>query len=77
MLQRALILNPDILPAHRILATTYSELGREAEARAAVAEMRRLSPEISIEAMRHGGLPFKDPVFLDRYLTALRKAGLE
>ena len=76
-LQRVLVLNPDLLPAHRALAATYCELGRQVEARAEVAEMRRLNPEISIDAMRQGGLPFKDPAFLDRYLTALRNAGLE
>jgi len=77
VLQRARILSPDFLSIYRTLAAIYSELGRQAEARAAVAEMRRLNPEISIDAMRQGGLPFKDSAFLDRYLNALRQAGLK
>src|SRR5713101_4412517 len=41
-LKRALIRNPNYLPAHRELAVIYSELGQEAEARAATAEVLRI-----------------------------------
>jgi adenylate cyclase len=68
--------NPDFLPAHEYLAAIYSELGREAEARAEVAEILRLSPHRSLEVFRQR-LPYKDPAVTERYLAALRKAGLE
>jgi TolB-like protein/Flp pilus assembly protein TadD len=68
--------NPDHLPLHLHLAVSYSELGREAEARAEVAELRRVSPNFSLEGVRRV-MPFKDPADLERYLTALRKAGLK
>jgi TolB-like protein/Tfp pilus assembly protein PilF len=73
-LQKALPLNPNWLPTHLYLAVIYSELGRE-EARAEVAEVLRLSPNFSLEGVRRT-LPFKDPAEAERYLAALRKAGL-
>ena len=68
--------NPDVLAAHLFLATIYSELGREAEARAEVAEVLRISPSYSLEVYRQR-LPYKDPAVLEHQLVALRKAGLK
>ncbi len=68
--------SPNLLIGHNILAATYSELGREAEARAEVAEVLRLSPNFSLEIGQQM-FPFKDPAELERYLAALRKAGLK
>jgi adenylate cyclase len=70
------IRNPDHLPLHLHLTVSYSELGRDEEARAEVAELRRLSPTYSLEGVRQV-MPFKDPADLERYLAALRKAGLK
>jgi tetratricopeptide (TPR) repeat protein len=75
-LKKALPLNPNLLPTHEILAVTYGELGREEEARAELAEVLRLSPSISLEVRRQR-LPFKDPAVLERWIAALRKAGLK
>jgi tetratricopeptide (TPR) repeat protein len=75
-LQRALALTPDHGGAHYELAILYSEGGREEEARAEVAELRRLVPTISAEVLRPG-IPYKDPAEVERMLAALRKAGLE
>jgi len=75
-LQNATIRNPKFPSPHLHLAVSYSELGRDAEARAEVAELRRLSPTYSLEGVRRV-MPFKDPVELERYLAALRKAGLK
>jgi adenylate cyclase len=72
----ALMRNPDFLSGHTQLAVLYSELGREEEARAEVAEMLRISPQFSLKAYRQK-VPFKDPTALERYLAALRKAGLK
>jgi tetratricopeptide (TPR) repeat protein len=74
--QRALALNPEYLTAHLNLAVVYSELGREEEARAAVAAVQRINPHYTIEVGRQLW-PFKDPADLERFITALRKAGLK
>jgi tetratricopeptide (TPR) repeat protein len=67
---------PDILGAHLTLAAVYSELGKEAEARAEAAEVLRLNPQFSLEVHRQR-VPIKDPAVLERHLAALRKAGLK
>jgi adenylate cyclase len=76
VLQSATLRNPDYLPPHLHLLLSYSELGRDAEARAELTEIRRLNPNASLEFYRRG-MVFKDPASLERYLTALRKAGLK
>lgn len=67
---------PNILGAHLILAAVYSELGREAEARAEAAEMLRINPKFSLEVHKER-VPIKDPAMLERHIVALRKAGLK
>ncbi len=61
---------------HAELAVSYSELGREEEARAEAAEILRVSPNFSVEVVRQR-LPYKDPAVLERVLDGLRKAGLQ
>jgi TolB-like protein/Tfp pilus assembly protein PilF len=75
-LKKALTLNPNLLAVHWNLAAIYSELGREEEARAEVAEMLRLSPNFSLEFARQNS-PYKDPAVTERLAAALRKAGLK
>jgi hypothetical protein len=65
-----------MLPGHLMLAAVYSELGKEAEAQAEVAEVLRLNPKFSLEVHRQR-MPIKDPVVLERQIAALRKAGLK
>jgi TolB-like protein/Tfp pilus assembly protein PilF len=67
---------PNILGAHLTLAAVYSELGREAEARAKAAEVLRLNPQFSLEVHKER-VPIKDPAVLERHIAALRKAGLK
>jgi adenylate cyclase len=67
--------NPDHLTAHVLLAATYSELGRDEEARAEAAEILRISPNYSLAIVQER-LPYKDATPLDRQLVAMRKAGL-
>jgi adenylate cyclase len=67
---------PDILGAHLTLAAVYSELDREAEARAEAAEVLRLNPNFSLEVHKQR-VPIEDPKTLERHLAALRKAGLQ
>jgi adenylate cyclase len=75
-LKTATIRNPDHLPFHLHLAVSYSELGRDAEARAEVAELLRISPTFSLEGVRRV-MPFKNQAESERYLAALGKAGLK
>ncbi len=51
-IQDALRRNPNFLPARRVLAVIYAELGRDKEARAEVAEILRISPGASLDRWR-------------------------
>jgi adenylate cyclase len=75
-LKKVLTLNPNFAPAHWNLAACYAELGRLEEARAEVAEALRLNPNASLEVMKQN-TPYKNPADLERFLAALRKAGLK
>jgi tetratricopeptide (TPR) repeat protein len=74
--KRTIQFNPNQPGPHAFLATIYSELGREEEARAEVGELLRISPNYSVESGRQR-LPFKDPAEVERVLDGLRKAGLK
>jgi adenylate cyclase len=76
LLKRYLAYYPNILGAHLTLAAVYSELGKEAEARAEAAEVLRINPKFSLEVHKERA-PLKDPAMLERHITALRKAGLK
>lgn len=67
---------PNILDAHLTLAAVYSELGKEAEARAEAAEVLRINPRFSLQVHKER-VPIKDPALLERHLAALCKAGLK
>ena len=75
-LKQYLIRYPDILDTHLTLAAVYSELGKEAEAQVEAAEALRINPKFSLEVHKER-VPIKDPVVLERHITALRKAGLK
>jgi adenylate cyclase len=75
-LKKALTLNPNLAPAHWNLAACYAELGRLEEARAEGAEVLRVNPNASLEVWRQT-IPYKNPADLERFLAALRKAGLK
>jgi adenylate cyclase len=66
----------DYWNTHLQLAAIYSELGRELEAQAEVAEVVRTNPQMSLEILRRMSVQ-KDPAVLERFLAALRKAGLK
>ena len=74
--KKALDRNPNYLPAHAFLAASYSSLGREAEATAAVKEVLRVNPKFSLEFYAKT-LPYKNKADIERYIAALRKAGLK
>jgi adenylate cyclase len=74
--KKVLSRNRNILDAHLVLIISYSELGRDEEARAEAAEVLRISPDYSVEVIRQTW-PYKDPAYMERTLAGLRKAGLK
>jgi adenylate cyclase len=58
------------------LAMSYAQLGRQAEAAAAVAELSRLYPDFSMERWLSDFGTIKDQQTLAHYLEGARKAGL-
>jgi adenylate cyclase len=73
--KKLLDVNPNYLPAHAFLAASYSSLGRETEAAAAAKEVLRINPKFSLESYAKT-LPYKNKADIERYVAALRKAGL-
>jgi adenylate cyclase len=61
---------------HLMLAATYSEMGREKEARAEAAEVLRIDPKFSLDFFAKTTL-FKEQSVRDKIFNALRKAGLK
>jgi adenylate cyclase len=73
--KKALGDSPNYLPAHAFLAASYISLGRESEAAAAAREVLRINPKFCLESYAKT-LPYKNKSDIERYLAALRKAGL-
>ena len=74
--KKSLQRSPDNFFAHLSLAATYSMMGREQEARAEAAEVLRLNPKFSVDSYAKR-LMFKDQSVTDKFIDALRKAGLK
>jgi hypothetical protein len=62
--------------AHLGLAATLMLAGREDEARKQAAELLRIDPKFSLERFAKT-LTYKNQAEIDRYIGALRKAGLK
>jgi TolB-like protein/tetratricopeptide (TPR) repeat protein len=67
--------SPTHIGAHVELVVCASELGHEGQARAEVAEIKQISPQISLESLRRS-LPYKDDGLREHLLTHLSNAGL-
>jgi adenylate cyclase len=74
--KKALQRSPDNLLAHVFLATAYSMMSREKEARAEAAEVLRINPKFSVDYFAKT-LPFKDQKATNNLINALHKAGLK
>jgi adenylate cyclase len=74
--RKALQREPNNIFAHTNLAGTYIMMGREKEARAEAAEVLRINQKFSLDNYAKT-LSFKDQSVTDRYVAALRKAGLK
>ena len=75
VLKKALHYQPDYFRAHLALAVCYAALGREEEAHAEAAEVLRLNPKFSVKNAAKRS-PIRDKAVKERYIDALRKAGL-
>jgi adenylate cyclase len=67
---------PNSLGAHAFLAASYVELGQVQEARAQVSEIRRISPQMSLEFLKERAT-LQDPSFANRFYSDLSQAGLK
>jgi predicted Zn-dependent protease len=74
VLKQSLTAYPNNIGGRLILVFVYTEVGRNADARAEAAEVQRLSPLFS--RWDRGGPRIKDKALRDRYLAAWHKAGL-
>jgi adenylate cyclase len=75
-LKQALRYNPKFVALHTHLAVCYAALGREEEAHTEAAEVLRLNPEFSLKNLVKK-MPIRDKAVEERYIDALRKAGLK
>ncbi|MDH3558099.1 MAG: tetratricopeptide repeat protein [Deltaproteobacteria bacterium] len=74
--KKAIYKQPTLLFAHLGLAASYIYVGQEEEAHAEAAEVLKVDPEFSLERYART-LPYKNKADTDRYVDALRKAGLK
>jgi adenylate cyclase len=74
--KKAIQIESDNLVAHLHLAATYSLMGREREARFEAVEVLRINPKFSLEEIVKRYI-FRDQSSRDRFVSALRKAGLK
>jgi adenylate cyclase len=74
--KKALHRTPDSAMPFLGLAATYSLMGREKEAQDEAAKVLRIDPKFSLEYYAKS-LLFKNHADFDRYIDALRKAGLK
>jgi adenylate cyclase len=74
--KNGLQLAPESVFSRLGLAAAYSELGREEHARVEAAEVLKLDPKFTLVSHAKG-LLYKNKDDTDRYLAALRKAGLK
>jgi adenylate cyclase len=74
--EKALQLETDNLYTHITTTVAYSLCGREEEARATAAEVLRINPKFSCDYFAKR-LTYKNQADKDRFIEALRKAGLK
>ena len=74
-LKKAEHLSPNAINIRIRLATCYSSLGQEDEARAEVAALLKLNPRLSLGSFAKA-VPYKNKADLDQFISALGKAGM-
>jgi adenylate cyclase len=74
--EKAIRQAPDSLLANRAMTAIYSMSGREEEARVQAAEVLRIQPKFSLKKFEKK-IKYKEKTDKERYISALRKAGLK
>lgn len=74
--EKAIRQEPNSLYAHIAMTVIYSLSGREEKARAEAAEVLRVHPKFSLNKYEKR-VRYKNQADTDRYISALRKAGLK
>jgi adenylate cyclase len=74
--EKAIRQAPDSLLANRCMTAIYSMSGREEEARVQAAEVLRIQPKFSLKKFEKK-VKYKEKTDRERYIGALRKAGLK
>ena len=74
--KKAIDIRPTFWAIHVSMVICYVNLGREEEARAAAAEVLRISPNLSLKRLAQRK-EFKDQVARDRFIDIMHKAGLK
>jgi len=74
--KKSIQIAPNNIWGHLGLASTYSLMGREKEARAEAAEVLRIDPKFSLDSFAKR-VQFKDQSKRDKYIAQMRKAGLK
>lgn len=75
-LKEAVRLSPDRMLGHLWLAAAFTLAGKTKEARAETAKMRRLNPDFSLEDCLNNSYNVYQPEDKQRFMDALKKAGL-
>ena len=75
MCKKALSVSPDNVSAYITLAASYSFISRTEDASKAVEEILGIQPDFSLEYFANTQ-PYKNQEKLDKFINALRKAGL-
>jgi len=73
--RRTIELAPENLEAHLILVAGLVAAGREVDSRAAVEQVRLITPDFVLEQFA-ASQPYEDPAILERMMDDLRTAGL-
>ncbi len=73
--ERAINIDPNFWPSHVYSALSYGVLGREEEARSAVAEVLKLDPDFSLETLCRRA-PYKKKAHSELFFSVLRNLGL-
>jgi Tfp pilus assembly protein PilF len=74
--KKAIEQEPKDTIAYMVLASSCQLAGREEEAREAAKELLKINPAFSLERLAQT-TPHKDRAVADRFIEALRKAGLK
>ena len=75
-LKETVRLSPDRMLRRLWLAAAFSLAGKTKEARAEIAEIRRLNPDFSLEDCLHNSYNAYQPEDKQRFMDAPKKAGL-